>query len=627
MLIQQMRTQSQGFVAKIIVGLIIIVFALTGFGAITTFLVPIPKVATVNGIDITEQEMVIALERTRRMRLSSGISASDLDEDELRSQVLNQLVERELLAQTASEYDLYYPESLIDQDILHTPAFLVDEQFDADQFQLVVRSAGYTPVSYKEVVRSDKKFDQLNRGVSASAFITDPEVRRSAMLAQQIRDIAFLRVELKDLHDMVNVSDDEITNYYYENSDQFVIEEMVDLDYIELRRNDLMNLVEVNESEIERFFEEERDKYTREETRQAAHILIEINDEVNASDAKVKIDDLYSRIMSGDDFATLAIEFSQDPSSAASGGDLGFQLRDSYVEAFEEALFSLSINEITEPVLTEYGYHLIKLLAHEESDEASLDDFRERVEKDFKTMKAEEIFVERSVLLAEVSYEALDLTEPSELLDLQIKSTGLFSRAGGSGLTSKLQVIQAAFSEDLLLDRNNSEVIEINANHHVVVRLKDYQGAQPKPIDAVREEIRDLLAQERAQRLAKQRTEEMLTMLEAGSITRFVADTYSLRWTVHADVKRRQFGIDQEVIDAAFKLPRPAINAKSVGTAVLSNGDAVVITVTKVSGDISSTLDASNIGNLSVILGLQKGQADFGALRESFKANSDIEYN
>lgn len=627
MLIQQMRNQSQGVVTKIIVGLIIVVFALTGFGAITTFLVPIPKVATVNGIDITEQEMLIALERTRRIRLSSGISANDLDEDELRSEVLEQLVERELLAQTASLYELYYPESLIDQEILRTPAFLVDEQFDADQFQLVVRSAGYTPVSYKEGVRSDKKFDQLNRGVSASAFVTDPEVRRSAMLAQQTRDIAFLRVEPKDLHDLVNVSDDEITSYYHENADQFVIEEMVDLDYIELRRDDLTNLVEVNEAEIESFFEEERDKYRIEETRQAAHILIEINDEVSESDAKGKIDDIYSRIMSGDDFAVMAREFSQDPSSAAKGGDLGFQPRGSYAQAFEEALFSLSMNEITEPVLTEYGYHLIKLLDHEESVEASLDDFRERIEKDFKTMKAEEIFVERSVQLAEVSYEALDLTEPSELLDLQIKNTGFFSRAGGSGLASNQQVIEAAFSEDLLLDRNNSEVLEINANHHVVVRLRDYRGVQSKSIAAVREEIRQMLAQEREERLAKQHAEEMLAMLESGSITRFVADTYSLEWNVHADVTRRQSGIDQEVIDAAFKLPRPAINDKSVGTAVLRNGDAVVITVTKVSSDSSNRLDASNIGNLSVILGLQKGQADFGALRESFKASSDIEYN
>jgi len=213
MAIQRMRDQSDGIVAKIIVGLIIVVFALFGFGSITTFLAPVAKVATVNGADISQQEMEIAVERNRRIMLAQDVAPGDIDEDALRGDVLRTLINRELLSQQTVALDLEFSDSALDAEIVTTEIFQTEGVFDPQQFQRVISSVGYTPTSYREEIRLDKEFGQINSAIRGSAFMTKESVQRAGSLAQQTRDIAYLRADVDQLFDKVVVDENEVQAY------------------------------------------------------------------------------------------------------------------------------------------------------------------------------------------------------------------------------------------------------------------------------------------------------------------------------------------------------------------------------------------------------------------------------
>ena len=624
MAIQRMRDQSDGIVAKIIVGLIIVVFALFGFGSITTFLAPVAKVATVNGADISQQEMEIAVERSRRIMLAQDVAPGDIDEDALRGDVLRTLINRELLSQQTVALDLEFSDSALDAEIVTTEIFQTEGVFDPQQFQRVISSVGYTPTSYREEIRLDKEFGQINSAIRGSAFMTKESVQRAGSLAQQTRDIAYLRADVDQLFDKVVVDENEVQAYYDANTGEYFSEETVDIEYLELKLKDLLPDVEFEESELVAFYDDTRDIYTENERRKAAHILIEVSDEVSESAAKESVDAIYARIVDGEDFATLAKEFSTDQGSAEQGGELGFGEAGTYVEEFEAALNNLSISQVSKPVLTEFGYHIIKLLDLEEEKVPTLDEIRPRIEEDFRESLAADIFVTKSARLDELAFESQDLADPAADLDLEIKTTGHVSRKAGNGIAATPGVMEAAFSADVLLDGNNSGVIEINSNKHVVVRIKEHRASEVKPVDTVSVTIRDLLLREKATKLAESQVKEMVSMLEGGSITRYVADQYGLKWEVTGEARRNHPGMDVDINRGAFSLPKPQPGKKSVGYALLADGDAAAISVTNVSNKSDDETGDVEQASLARILGDRQGTLDYQDFQDSQNQSADI---
>jgi len=627
MLIQEMRNRSHGIMAKIIVAMIFVVFALFGFGSITTFLVPVPKVASVNGDDITEQQMLIAVERSRSAILSDGTtSPADIDEDELRKTVLDDLVERKVLTQFVDDMGFFVSDARLDQDIVNTPSFQVDGKFNADRFQLLLRSAGYSPLGYREVIREDRKFRQINYGISASEFVTPVEADRLAELSRQIRDVAYLTISLDDLKKDAVLDAGTVEQYYNANVNDFVTEESVDLNYVEIKRQDLADEVNVEEADLKVFYETEKDNYKTPAERQPAHILIEVSDTVSEADAKAKIDEIYARIKGGEEFAAVAKEVSEDPGSALNGGDLGMNARGAFVEPFEEALYSLSVNQISEPVLSEFGYHLVKLLAVQEEVVPGFEALAEKLEREYRLLKAEEIFVEKSAKLSELAYESPDLEGIAAELDLKLLSSGFVGRSTETGVVANKQIMDAAFSPDLLVDGNNSDLIELDADHHIVVRVKEHKQSQMQELSEVEEEIHGILINQVSRVKAVVQMEEALELLKGGSITRFVADTVASKWVVEAGLDRQSTKLDQQILGVAFRLPRPAEGKKSLGSIVLDNGDAVVVSVSKVSTDESRDITDIEMDGLARFMESNRGRFTFSELRQGLKSAADIEH-
>ena len=531
MSIQSLRDNTQGIVAKIIVGAIIVVFALFGMGSITTYLAPVPKVAEVNGEEITRQDFDVALQRNRRNLQAQNISLESIDDGVLQEQVLDSLIERELMAQSVDDLDLYFSDSRIDKEIVDTEVFQIGGVFDANQFQLVIGSAGYSPLGYREELSLDLRIRQLASGVAASDFVTESELRKASRLSQQSRDIAHLLIEVDSLRNTVYVSEDDVQTYYDENPLQFMSEETVELEYLEIRRNDFMDQVTVTEDVLQQFFEETSDQYAKDERRRAAHILVLVDDSRSEEAAKERIDELYQEIVDGSDFSEVAAAHSEDPASASAGGDLGFQARGTYVDAFEESVYALEVNEMSQPVLTEFGYHIIRLLDKEAPEPAVYSELRETIEREYRRAEAERLFVDASSTLSELAFESPDLFEPSEALSLTIQKTGPVGRNETDGIASFASIVSAAFSTDVLLDGNNSNLLEIDPNHHVVLRVEAHSEETLKPYDDVREEVRQILVDDRAGELAVSRAEGLVSRLKNGDSSTSVAAEYNLSWT------------------------------------------------------------------------------------------------
>lgn len=624
MVIQKMRDGSEGILAKVIIGLIIIVFSLFGFGSITTFLAPVPKVATVNGVEIAQGEMEFAVERNRRLLLARGVPIDQINEDELRSNVLEGLVSRSLLSQAADDFDLYYSDAAIDEDIVSTEMFQLGGTFNPDQFQNVIRGAGYTPLSYRDELRTDKLFDQMLTGIRSSAFITEEESKRYGSLLSQTRDIAYIQLSANDLIDEVVVEDADIQAYYEENTSDFVTDETVNIQYVELLHEDLAGELEIDEEALAVYFSEIQADYATDETRRVAHILVEFSDEMTEEAAGERAAEIYNRIKEGEDFAALAAELSDDVGSKDAGGDLGFNPQGTFYPEFEATAYDLAMNQVSEPVKTEIGFHVIKVLDIEEGFQPELDDVRAEVEQAYRLSATSEDFVSLSTGLAELLFESIDLEVPANELGLEIKSTGHLTREANHFLMSNNNVVTAAFSPDVLLDGNNSDLIELSEDHHVGIRILEHNPSETRPVQEVAEDIRFILQRQKATELASARAEEMVEAIQGGSLAQFVADEYGLSWTVAPGASRLSRDINPQVLSEAFKLPRPAEDKESLGAAELLNGDAVVLRVSKVENKPIPDILQTELAGIKQSVASQLGTADFQEFERSLKLSADI---
>jgi peptidyl-prolyl cis-trans isomerase D len=625
MLIQRLRDGSDGILAKVIIGLIIIVFGLFGFGSITTFLAPVPKVATVNGHDVTQQAMEIAVDRNRRLLQARGVTLDQINEDELRDNVLRGLISREILSQATDEFDLYYSDALLDGEIISSDVFKVDGVFNADQFQNVIRSAGYTPLVYRDEMRTDSLFSQMLAGIRQSAFVTEAESKRYSSLLSQTRDLAYLQIRVDGLIDEVSVSDEEIADYYADRSVDFVTEETVNLQYVELKHEQLAAELEVDEEALEQYYRENQGDYSTDESRRVAHILIEASDDLSMEATQVKANEVYRRIKQGEDFAALAGDESDDVGSRDNGGDLGFNPQGTFFPEFEASAYGLVLGQVSEPVETEIGYHIIKLLEINEAVQPTLADVRVEVEQRYRMYATEDEFVTSSSRLAEMLFEAIDLEAPAAELGLEVLSTGNLSRESENFLMANNSVATAAFSADVLIDGNNSDLLELTDSHYVGIRVEGYSPSVTRSLAEVTEDIRYILRRGKAESLAGVRADSIVEAINGGSLSQYVANEYGLDWNVAASLSRFSRDIDPLIMREAFKLPRPADDKESLGIAILPNGDSLVLRVSEVTNRPSTELVEAEVASFRESLASQLGSMDFQEFEDALTAEALIE--
>ncbi|CAH0310775.1 Peptidyl-prolyl cis-trans isomerase D [Pseudomonas koreensis] len=621
-MLQNIRDNSQGWIAKTIIGVIVALMALTGFDAIFQATTHKNEAAKVNGDEISQNELSQAVDMQRRQlmqQLGKDFDASLLDEKMLRESALKGLIDRKLLLQGAEQAKFSFSEAALDQVILQTPEFQVDGKFSSERFDQVIRQLGYSRMQFRQMLAQEMLIGQLRAGVAGSGFVTDAEVLAFARLEKQTRDFATLNVKADPA--AVKLTDDEVKAYYDEHAKEFMTPDQVIIDYVELKKSSFFDQVAVKDEDLEAAYQKEIANLA--EQRRAAHILIEVNDKTTEAQAKAKIDEVQARLAKVEKFEALAKEFSQDPGSANNGGDLGYAGPGVYDPAFEKALYSLSKDQVSEPIRTDFGYHLIKLLGVEAPEVPTLASLKDKLTRELKAAQVEQRFVEATKQLEDSAFEASDLAQPAADLKLTVHTSKPFGREGGEGVAANRAVVTAAFSPEVIDEGANSTAIELDPETVIVLRSKEHLKPAQLPLESVSAAIRTQLTKEHASAEAKTRAEKLIADLRDGKAPLDKAID-GQNWKITEAATRGQEGVDPAVLQALFRMPKPAAKDKPTFSSVtLPDGSLMVVRLNGVNEAAAPTDEEK--AQYRRFLASREGQQDFAAYRKQLEAEAEIE--
>jgi len=605
-MLQAIREKVTGWIAYGIIFLISVPFALWG---VNSYLGggEVQPAATVNGeeVSLRDLDQAYANYRQRLSQLFGGsIPESFASESMLREQVLGQLIEEIALRQYTQEQYYRIGDEELNRIIRNMDVFQRDGQFDTEIYQSQLRSLGYSPLGFEEELRRTNAMQQLQSGIIATAFEVPLLEKQFTSLSNQTRKIRSLTYRVDTA--AIQPGADEIERLYLSQTDRYRSPEEVRIDFIELSLDSIKQSIKIEESDVYARYQESRASYTSTEIRDASHILITVTDDEDANPAQDRITTIRERIVAGESFADLAREFSEDPGSASDGGSLGEVERGMMVQPFEAALFSMEVGQLSQPVKTSFGWHLIKLNSVSGGETQSFDTVKSALEDEMRTELAEVQIYDLVENVANLVYEQSDSLQPAaEQLDLTIQTSDWFDRVSGNGIALESKVRQMAFSAEVLQQGLNSEAIELANNRVVFIRLNQLKPAAVRPLDQVQELIRSeiITAQAREQSLTAGMA--ALADLKAGKTLDDLAPEWSASISDYGFVERNQSGIDNAILRRSFSMSKPEQGPVFEGLSV-ANGDYTVI-------ELSAVL--SNDGN-----------ADRKALDELVKAQGTAEY-
>lgn len=574
-MLQMIRDQVKGWLAVVIFTIMIIPFAFWGInyyfeqgGGIIAI--------EVNGEEITLADFQRAYQAMRAQWQSvSGAPVTEGSEPLIKQQVTEDLVQVELLAQAAKEAGLYVGDEEAWRLIRQVPAFNDDNGFNMAMFEVAASQGGLTPPGFLSRIKRDMAVEQLRNAVFATEFITQPEMSGYSGLLRQTRDLSYAMLSSDELKETIEPADEEIQSYYDEEG-RFMEPERVRLAYLVLSLARITEEVYLEDGELETYFDENRQNYEVEETRKVKQILVRLPEEPSeetVDEMKAKARELYERVRQGEDWEDVVVNQSGEHEDAIEFSEFGFLTKGALEEEVDEVVFSMEAGEASEPVQSRLGFHLMSVDEIQAGTEATLEIRREEVEQDLRQEKAAQQLYELTDRLAELTYESPDTLEvAAEELGLDIQTSDYLSRDDpGAGIVSEPGVISAAFSDEVLLEENNSELLELDDDHYMVLRVLDHLASFKSPLDEVREEIITRLKFEQARDRTRDQGEALLEELRQGKSKQELARELSLNWLTAPGVAQDDETVNRAVLRAAFsagvpETDQPVYNGISLGT-------------------------------------------------------------
>ncbi|MEK7321814.1 MAG: SurA N-terminal domain-containing protein [Pseudomonadota bacterium] len=629
-MLEFIRERAQGWVAWVIVIFLIATFALWG---IQEYVSPDASVnvAVVDGKEIpaTQFQQTYQQQRARlQAMLGANFNPAMLDEKSMKNDVLEGMIDREVLVLNAAQSGMQVGDTRVGTYIRAIPELQNDGQFDKERYNNLLRSQGLSVKGFEQAIRGDLLLQQLRQGVMDTAFVTQPEVDALIRLREQRRDLGYLIVPVAQYLAEVQVDEQAIKRYYEDNREKFRTPEQVSVDYIELSVANLAGGEQITEEVLRQRYEEHKSEFSVPEERQARHILIQASSDAPPAQidaARTKIQEILARVRKGESFADLARHYSEDPGSAQNGGDLGFFSRGAMDKAFEDASFALTEGQVSEPVRSAFGFHIIKLESVRGGQSKPFEEVRAQLAQEIKRQRAEEQYFALAEQLYNLTFENPDnLTVAAETLRLPIHSSGLFTREQGSGIASHPKVRAAAFGDDVLLRGNNSEAVELAADHEVVLRIKEHKPEAVRPLETVREEISQLLRIETAKKKTEEVGRALLSRLEKGEDIVSAATSLNLAWVRPGLVGRAAADVNPEIIGEAFRLQRPLPGKPLFGGKSLPSGDFTVLAVYEVKDGDPAGVDSASKQSTVETLVRGRAESEFQGYVKALKAKTDI---
>ena len=609
-MLTEIRNRSSGAFAYVIAALIIIPMAFWGIQeyAGTSADVPVVKVGDQQ---ITQADYRAQLNNQKqRMRQTMGDQVNNdfLDSEGFKQNVLQQMINRAVLEHVAAEQDYRIGDEQLSEAIKDSELFKTEGKFDSIAYEeYVLSTQQFSKSTYETALRKDKILGQITAGYQESALVLPDEIRGLLEIQAEKRSFDVITVKQQDFVTGVTLSDDDIQNYYNDNQDSFLEEEKISLSFVELGMDKLSETVEVSEDELLAIYEQDTERYISAEKRETRHILLSTTGAEGDSEQQAKANDLVSQLKAGADFAQLAKEHSQDPGSASRGGSLGLVVRDQMVEEFEQATFGLKEGAISEPIKSQFGYHIIQVQKIQQPEQQSFAEVRFDLMQEERDRQTEDLLLEQLNQLTDLAFEHPEgLDAIAEEMQLEVLTTEQFDRDTGQGIASSASVRNVAFTEEILVKEVNSEPIEVTDRQYVVVRKASYQPSEPKTLDSIKDQISSLLTTQKATEAAQQAGEKLLENAQN--------DWQSVNADPSLDIASHTVAlIDKNRVVTPEILQQVATmqvgDSSSISSVSGPNGDFYILRLTAVqSGDVDG-IDAQIKDSTRRILMQRNGQA------------------
>ena len=579
-MLEKFRSYAQTKAAQVILALILIPFALFGIDSYLNQAGNNLSIAKVNGYKIALPEYNRAIENVRNRMMTEGkkVDPAMFDSFEFKESVVDGLISKQLVNNDIKKSKFKITDQQLSQYIIGMPEFQKDGKFSQELYDKVLQSNQLTPKKFEESIRNDLLIQQVRDGLQKLTFIPPNNLAETLKATSQQREISVAEFKTKEYMAKANIAEKEMQAFYDQNKSKFLAPEQVKAEFVVFSLASILPTINVTEDEIKTFYKTNSDKYQNQQQREASHILIAASKNAAPAEkakAKAKAEELLSQIRKNPkQFEELATKYSQDPESAKKGGELGAFGRGMMVKPFDDAVFSMKVNEISNIVESDFGYHIIKLTKII-GEGGSFDSMKPQIKAELIYQKGQEKFAALAEEFSNKVYEqSSSLDAVSKKFNLPIQKTDWISRNDSDKFFKNETLMNALYSKESIKDHRNTEAIEVTPNNLISARVVDYKAQSTKPFTDVKKNIEDYLKFEAAKKTVASEGEAAL---------KTISDTSrKIDWQPAVLVDRKNAkGLSEAVINHAYKMPTDKL--PSYSGFVDGNNGYVIVKVNKVS--------------------------------------------
>lgn len=622
-MLQTIRDRLSGPIIWVVIALIAVPFAFWGIQSFRDGGAD-PTVAEIGSVKITQSQFRRSYDQQYQQLaqyLGENFHPDQIDLPRLRKNVLDGMVQDAAMRTLARDSGFRTDDARVFEQLREIPAFQKDGQFSPQAYREALSRQGRSAASFESLIRDQLVNEQIRQNVLGSAFVPSVEAMTEAQIQDEKRNIVYVRIDPAPFLSAQTVSDEQAKAQYDAHQDQYQAPERVKLAYVELALDRLPKPAPPSPEVLKTLYDSEKaSRFSTPEERHARHILVQFGADHEA--AHKKAEELAAKLKAGADFAQLARENSDDTGSKASGGDLGWVRHGAMVPAFESALFALQkAGDISEPVETPYGWHLIKLEGVHAAEVKAFDDadVQKQLTEVYAQRDLARQYRDAAEKIEQLAFENASSLEPvAKALGLTVQTTDWLTRSAGSGIASNPAVLSAAFSPEVLNDGENSKPLQIKSEDLVVVRKLDHEAAHVRSYDEVAAQIHEELKKQAADAKAQQAADALVAAVGKGEALDAAAKAAGFNVTSLIDAQRTQKDVDTAILKEAFALARPAEGTVSVGQTKLDGGILSVVAVSAVHAPEVKAEDPSLRSAQSALRSRVAG-AEFEAYRKALQ--------
>jgi len=625
-MLETIREKFTGWIAGLIIGAISIALVIS-FGNMNQTPIEQDVVITVNDREITLIDY--REEYTNQLLQFQEVFGDEIPkslEFTIQESATENLIMKTLLNDYVDAQGYRVSPEYVAELITTNPNFQLGEGFNRENYQAILSSQGVSQSKYENDLRIELQINQLRRGLIESSFITPSEFRRFVELQMEERDGQYLLIPSSKFTDQVSLDKEVVSTFYTENITSFMTEEEIDVEFLSIDTEEIAQSIEFSPLDVEQYYKENIERFRSNEERKSSHILISFDDEVIEDAALEQSKDILLRIKGGESFEELAQEFSDDSGSATNGGDLGWAEPGLFVSEFDQVLYALEIGEISDPVKTQFGYHIIRLDDVKEGRKKEFAEIEEELTEEYSQLLAEDRLYDLAEQLDDLALQAYnELDTVADRLALELNQISAITKNGSTFLNQQPELIDILFSSSSIEQSENTPVYEFN-NSIVVARVVNHRLPETKSFSEVEDEIVNLLTAQNSIEIANETAAQMLGELSSGKTMTELSDLYQLELKEFNELKRNDDALPGAVMDAVFATLKNKIDSNHYST-VATDEDIYVFEVLRLNSGKLDNYDDQERDSGKIALAEQLGSYELASFAKELRENAEVEIN